>query len=65
MRLVAGVWCLAALLFSNHYNSLFISFLTVPKHEPIVDSFEDLASSETLEIAVEKGTILGNKIMVI
>ena len=63
VRLVAGCWCISALLLINYYNSLFISFLTVPHHEPIINSLEELAHSK-LSLAVDKGSVVSKTILV-
>ena len=65
LRFLAGVWCLMSLVLINYYNSLFISFLTVPQHEPLVNTFEDLARSAKLSLAVEKGSAIGELVLVL
>ena len=64
LRILAGVWCLVMLVVINGYTGNLISYLTVPKLKPIVNSFQDLAESDTLKIAVEAKTVLAETFLV-
>lgn len=46
------------------YTGVLTAYLTLPKLEPTVDTFEQLASSRRFRITVEKDTLLANQIMV-
>ena len=61
---MAGTWCIAAFLLVNYYNSLFISFLTIPTHETPINTFEELAQSTALSVAVEKGSAMSELVLV-
>ena len=64
LRLVAAGWFLAAIVLVNVYNGTLVSFLTVPKYEPIVGTLDELARSKTLKIAMAKQTIVSQYFLV-
>ena len=64
LRLVAAGWFLAAIVLVNVYNGTLVSFLTVPKYEPIVGTLDELARSKTLKLAVGKQTIVSQYFLV-
>ena len=45
-RLLAAFWCLAAVVLTYAYVGSLVSFLSVPKVAPIIDSLDDLPSSK-------------------
>jgi len=44
--LLAGAWCLSAVVFSYVYNGSLVSFLSVPQMNNVVDSLEQLVASQ-------------------
>lgn len=64
LRVAAGMYCLMALVFINAYAGNLVSYLTVPKLKPIVNSFEDLALSLELKLAVDARSIMANRFLV-
>ena len=64
IRIVAGVWCLMCIILANSFSGQLTSFLTTPKLNPIIRSFEDLAKSTELRLSVEKGSLIREIIMV-
>ena len=58
VRMVAVGWSLAAVVLVNVYNGKLVSFLTVPKFETVVNSFDELAHSKTLQLALPRGMII-------
>ena len=57
-RLVAGAWCLAAVVLTNVYNSTLMSHLFAPKyHNSVIKSFHDLVDPKFahIQVAVKKG----------
>ena len=58
-----SVWCLISLVFIHAYVGTLISFLSLPKLKPIVDSLEDLPTSG-LSWIVRRGTDLESLFMV-
>lgn len=58
IRLIAGVWCLAASVLVPAYSGTLTSFLTTPIQRPIIESHLDIAgkiSSAGIQVAVERG----------
>ena len=54
-RLLAAVWCLCTVVFIYVYVGILVSFLSVPKLRPIVNSLEDLRTSP-IDWGVRHGT---------
>ena len=46
VRLTVGIWVLMTVALFSFYTSCLTSFLAVDKLKPIVNSFEELASSK-------------------
>lgn len=63
-RLAAATWCLIALVLVYGYNSQLISYVSVPKYYPVINTWDDLEKSETLSIASERGAIVRDIILV-
>ena len=63
-RLAAGVWCLMSLVLINAYSGNLISYLSVPKLKPVVQSFENLASSLDLKLAIDANSVMANRLLV-
>ena len=64
-RILAGFWLLAAMVLVNSYSSIVISSLTVPKMKPSIDSLEDLAASEDVDVVLRSDVSTGEQILVI
>ena len=64
LRLLAGVWCLATLIFINYYSSVLTSFITAPNLIPLVGSLEDLATKKDVKLVVPKGVAVDHMISV-
>ena len=64
VRFLAAVWCLMAVILINYYNSTLISYMLVPKYEPIVNTIEELAHSTKLSVSAEKSSVIGDTIFV-
>lgn len=56
-RPVLAVWCLTSVILICYYSTGIISFLTVPKLRPVVNSIEELSSSSVLQVAAIKSSI--------
>ena len=61
---MAGTWCLMAIIIVNAYNSMLITFISIPTYEPIVNTWDDVAKSNSLRIAVPKGGVFANTLLV-
>lgn len=53
LRLVAGLWCLMMVVLVNAYTGTLMSYLTVPKLRPIVNTLEELAASSETQMTVD------------
>ncbi len=53
LRLVAGLWCLTMVVPVNAYTGTLMSYLTVPKLRPIVNTLEELAASSETRMTVD------------
>ncbi|XP_046450957.1 glutamate [NMDA] receptor subunit 1-like isoform X2 [Daphnia pulex] len=53
LRLVVGLWCLTMVALVNAYTSTLMSYLTVPKLKPIVNTLADLAASLDTQVTVD------------
>ena len=49
----------------NSYSSIVTSSLTVPKMKPSIDSLEDLAASEDVDVVLRSDVSTGEQILVI
>ncbi len=63
-RILVATWCIMALVLVNAYSSTLISYLSVPKLQPIVNSLEELAAQNSLRLIVPAKTIMANRILV-
>lgn len=61
---MVGGWLLAMTVLVNSYSSTVISYLTVPKMKPIINSFEDLAASYDVGIVIREDVVLLQQILV-
>lgn len=57
IRLIAGIWCLAAFVLVPAYSGKLTSFLALPIQKPIVESYRDITTGirTGLKVAVERG----------
>lgn len=60
--LIAGSWCLAAVVIVNGYSSTLTSFLSVRSYDPVVSTWQDVAKSR-LQLIVERNSVLEDIIM--
>lgn len=63
-RILVGVWLLIATVLVNSYSGTVISYLTVPKMKPPINTFEDLAISEDVELILLADNVITMQIMV-
>lgn len=64
-RILVGAWLLVALVLVNSYSSTVVSYLTLPRTKPTINSFEDLAADESVGIILHTDTLVGQRILVI
>ena len=64
-RILVGAWLLVALVLVNSYSSTVVSYLTLPRRKPAINSLEDLAADESVGIILQTDTLVGQRILVI
>ncbi|XP_046445822.1 glutamate receptor ionotropic, delta-1-like isoform X1 [Daphnia pulex] len=62
-RLLIGVLLLVAMVLVNSYSSTIVSYLTVSKLKPPINTFEDLAASDDVDLLVKIDTYVGHEIL--
>ena len=65
MRLISGAWCLSALVLTTAYCSVLTSFIMAPQYKPLVDSVEELADNDKVDLVIQKGLAVDVMIMVV
>ena len=55
LLIVVGALSLSAIVVINAYKGKLVSNITVPKYGPILNSFEELASSNSFRMIAKKG----------
>ena len=58
------MWCLMAVVLINSYTGNLTSYLSIPKLNPIPNSFDELVSSSDYKLSIAANTILMKSIMV-
>jgi hypothetical protein len=51
---VAGIWCLAAFVLSQAYNSTLITYVIAPNNRPLINSVLDIVNDPKIHLVVEK-----------
>lgn len=51
-RLMLGLWCLTMVVLVNAYTGTLMSYLTVPKLKPIVNTLAELADRHDTQMTV-------------
>lgn len=64
LRLIAGVWCLTMVVLVNAYSSTLMSYLTVPKLTPIVNTLTELAASRDSQLTIDFESDMSRMFMV-
>ncbi len=55
--IVVGVWCLMVVVLNNAYAGCLLSFLSVKKIGPAINSLGDLANSSDTQLIAQAGTV--------
>ncbi|XP_057379258.1 glutamate [NMDA] receptor subunit 1-like [Daphnia carinata] len=55
-RIAISSWCLMSTVLVYAYSSCIISYLTIPKSHLLVNSVEELANSQVLQVATHKNS---------
>lgn len=51
--IAVGIWCLMTVVLSNAYAGNLLSFLSVPKLEPVINSLEQLIHSKNVQLVIQ------------
>ncbi|EFX66287.1 hypothetical protein DAPPUDRAFT_116519 [Daphnia pulex] len=62
-RILVGGWLLVATVLVNSYSGTVVSYLTVPKMKPPINTFEDLANSKDVGILIKEDLVIGIQIL--
>ncbi|XP_046446905.1 glutamate receptor ionotropic, delta-1-like [Daphnia pulex] len=62
-RILVGGWLLVATVLVNSYSGTVVSYLTVPKMKPPINTFEDLANSKDVGILIKEDVVIGLQIL--
>lgn len=54
IRFLFGIWCLTLLVLGIVYNSVLVSFITLPIYQPLVNSIFDIPKSNGVRVTVDK-----------
>ncbi|XP_046633905.1 glutamate receptor ionotropic, delta-2-like [Daphnia pulicaria] len=63
IRIPIALWCLVAVVICNAYSGTLTSFLTVTKMKPIINSLEELASSDHYKLTAEYNSAFNDKFL--
>lgn len=62
-RLLVVGWLLIAMVLVNSYSSTIISYLSVAKMRPSINTFEDIVKSQDVGIILRKDYVIGKQIL--
>ena len=62
--IVVGVWCLMVVVLNNAYAGCLLSFLSVKKIGPPINSLGDLANSTNTQLIIQAGSDMANRFLV-
>ena len=63
-RILVGAWLWVALVLVNCYSCTITSYLTVPKMKPSINTLEDLAVDQDIDVIVWQEIVIGQLILV-
>lgn len=52
--MLAAIWCLAAFVLSQAYNSTLITYVIAPNENPLINSVLDIVNNPNIHLLVEK-----------
>ena len=62
---LVGVWALICVVLANAYGGVLFSFLSVSKLEQPINTLDELANSQDVQLILQFGTEMGSKFMVV
>lgn len=60
IRLIAGVWCLAAFVFVSAYNSTLITYVLAPINYPLVNSLQEAVDRSDVILWIRNSGTMDN-----
>ena len=63
--ILVTVWLLMTIVLANGYARTLFSFLSVTKLEPIINSLDELANSNDVQLIIQDRSEFANRILVI
>ena len=64
LLIVVGVWCLITVVLANAYAGCLLSFMSVNKLGPIINSLDELALSKDTQLVAQGGADITNLFIV-
>jgi ionotropic glutamate receptor len=58
LRLVVGVWCLAAFVFVQAYMSTLITYVVTPINFPLINSAYDIPGEKEVNVLIRKSGLV-------
>ena len=62
--LLVGIWCLMCVVLANAYAGTLFSFLSVSKLEQPINSLEELANSEDVQLILQFHSDIAERFLV-
>ena len=62
--IAVGVWILMTVVLANTYAAFLLSFLSVEKFEPVINSISELAHSTDVQLTVQAHSELAERFLV-
>ena len=63
--IAVGCWCLMVVVLANSYTATLLSFLSVTKLGPAINSLGELANTKSCQLIVQGGSDVANYFLVI
>ena len=62
--IIVGIWCLMVVVLNTAYGATLLSFLSVTKLGPAINSLDELTKSKSCQLIVQGGADLTNDFFV-
>ena len=64
LLIVVGIWCLMTIILTNFYAGILLSFMSVKKLGPVINSLDELAHSKETKLIAPVGNDWTNRFLV-
>ena len=54
--IAVGIWCLMVVVLANFYAAILLSFLSVTKLGPVINTLEELSKSTSCQLLIQAGS---------